>query len=210
MKKAITLIEKTRLSIKVKNEFPYWELLKELEELGGKIPEVWKGRTEGNVSIKGRLFLSEGSVIKEGTIIEGNVFIGKNCVIGPNAYLRKNIIIGNNCHVANSEIKNSIILDNTHVSHFSYIGDSIIGERVNFGAGSKIANLRFDDENVFVQINGKKIDSGRRKLGALIKSGTKIGINASINCGIIIGSNCFIYPGARVSKNLPNETHFRE
>jgi len=209
MNEAFALIEKVRLSMSVRKEFNYWDLLHELEALGEKIPDVMKGLSGGNFIKKGRLFLDDGSVIKEGTIIEGNAFIGKNCVIGPNAYLRKNVVIGNDCHVANSEIKNSILMDGTSIAHFSYVGDSVIGERVNFGAGAKIANLRFDDGSISVQVMGKRVDSGRRKLGALIKSGTKIGINACIDCGVIVGKDCFIFPGATVSKNLPDGTHFR-
>jgi bifunctional UDP-N-acetylglucosamine pyrophosphorylase/glucosamine-1-phosphate N-acetyltransferase len=182
----------------------FWELIAELENV--EIEEKVLGAVEKNVHIEEKLFLSKGSVLKAGTRIEGNAYIGENCIIGPNAYLRGNVLIADNCRVANSEIKNSIILSHTNVPHFSYVGDSIIGERVNLGAGAKIANLRFDNNNVKVDFFGTKIDSGRRKLGALIKSDTKIGINACINCGVIIGKNCFVFPGVFVRRSVKDNS----
>lgn len=195
-------LERVKKEIDSKKEFKFWLLLEELEKTAEKISNSRRGIIEENVHVDGNLELEAGAIVKSGTRIEGNAFIGKNSIIGPNAFLRKNVIVGENCHVSSSEIKNSVILNNSKVPHYSYVGDSVVGENVNFGAGSKIANLRFDDKTVKVYINGKKIDSGWRKLGALVNSGTKIGINASINCGIIIGKNCFVCPGAIVKKNL--------
>ena len=182
-------------------EFPFWEFLNKSEKLMKNISSNVNGEIEEGVVVKGNLVLSKGSVIKSGTYIEGNVVIGDNCKIGPRAYLRKGTIIGNNCHIGNSEIKNSIILDNSNVPHFSYVGDSILGENVNFGAGTKVANLRFDNKNVKVSFNAKKVDSGRRKLGCLIGNDVKTGINSSINCGVVIKNNSFIKPGEIVEEN---------
>jgi len=182
----------------------YWKLIDELKSI--EIEEKVLGTIEKNVHIEGKLFLGGGSVIKAGSRIEGNVYIGKNCTIGPNAYLRGNVLIEDNCRIANSEIKNFIILSKTNIPHFSYVGDSIIGDCVNLGAGTKIANLRFDGCNVKVDFYSSKVDSKRRKLGAFIKSNTKTGVNACINCGVIIGKNCFIYPGVFVRKSIKDNT----
>ena len=187
---------------------PFFEFWREFEETEAIAKNIKKslilGKVEKNVVIDGILVLGKNSLIKAGARIEGKVFIGENSVIGPNAYLRGNVFIHDNCHIANSEIKNSIILSKSNIPHFSYDGDSIIGEKVNLGAGTKIANLRFDNENVKVELNGEKADSGRRKLGCLIGHGTKTGINSSINCGIIVGNSCFIHPGNVVCNNLGN------
>lgn len=183
-------------------EFPFWEYLGKSEKIMEKSGEGIEGTVEENVAIKGNLTLGKNSIIKSGTYIEGNVFIGENCIIGPKAYLRKGAVIADGCHIGNSEIKNSVILSNSKIPHYSYVGDSIIGENVNFGAGTKIANLRFDNKSVKVEINGKKIDSGRRKLGVLVGHNVKTGINSSINCGIIVGNNCQIYPGRVAGRNL--------
>lgn len=194
-KKVEEFVSKLKKELDSSKSFSFWLFLNEFEQLFEEnFNEKNLGTIEPNVQIHGKLFLGKNSIIKSGTYIEGNVFIGENSIIGPNAYLRKNVLIGSNCHVANSEIKNSIILSHSNVPHFSYVGDSIIGENCNLGAGTKIANLRHDGKNVKVKIGKKLIDSGRRKLGALIGNNVKIGINASINCGAILKANSKILP----------------
>lgn len=146
-----------------------WELIEVNEELIGKLKTEIKGTVEAGAVIHGEVFLDEGSVIKAGVYIEGNVYIGKNCDIGPNSYIRGNTYFGDNVHVGNAvEIKNSIIMENTNVSHLSYVGDSVIGSNCNIAAGTNIANLRFDNATIKTKIKNQKIDSGRRKLGAII------------------------------------------
>jgi bifunctional UDP-N-acetylglucosamine pyrophosphorylase/glucosamine-1-phosphate N-acetyltransferase len=132
-----------------------------------------------------------------GSYIEGPVVIGDNCKIGPNCYIRPYTTIGNNCHIGNAcEVKNTIILDNTNVPHQNYVGDSIIAENCNLGAGSKVANLRFDKKNISVVLNGNKINTGRRKLGAIVGDNVQIGINAMLNVGSIVGNDCSIGIGS--------------
>ncbi|MFH1586500.1 MAG: hypothetical protein ABID38_01430 [Candidatus Diapherotrites archaeon] len=176
-------------------EFEFWKFIDELDELKEKITDERVGEIEENVVVKGKLFLGKNSAIKSGTYIEGDAYIGADCVIGPNAYLRGTVLIACEAHIANSEIKNSIILKGSKIPHFSYVGDSLIGKDVNLGAGTKIANLRHDGGNIKVSVQGKKIDSGRRKLGALIGNNSKLGINTSVNCGKIIAPNSKTSPG---------------
>ncbi len=176
--------------------FEFWKLLENSENAAKSIKTKISGQVEGGVVIKGQIVVCSGTVVKSGSRIEGNVFIGENCTIGPNAYLRNGTIIADKCHIGTSEIKNSIILAGSNVPHFSYVGDSVIGRRCNLGAGTKIANLRHDNSNVKVMLRGKKVDSGRRKLGALLFDDVKCGVNSSINCGAIL---------AKGSKVAPNE-----
>jgi bifunctional UDP-N-acetylglucosamine pyrophosphorylase/glucosamine-1-phosphate N-acetyltransferase len=169
-----------------------------------------EGEVEDFVVVKGKLRVGKGSVIKSGTYIEGNVFVGENTVIGPSAYLRKGVVIEDNCHIGNStEVKSSIIMHNSNAAHLSYIGDSIICENVNFGAGTKIANLKFDHSAISIKGGEGKVLSGRDKLGAVVGKNTKTGINVSINCGIMIGENCRIAPAAYVFNNLDNDSYFK-
>lgn len=100
------------------------------------------------------------------------------------------------------EVKNSIIMSKSHVPHHNYVGDSLIGERCNLGAGTKVANLRFDDRPVKVTFKGELIDSGRRKLGVIMGDDVKTGINAMIDAGAIIYENSVIGPGASVRGNI--------
>ncbi|MCR4336133.1 MAG: hypothetical protein NUV57_06405 [archaeon] len=176
--------------------FEFWKLIELAEKEMQKLQPKTEGYVENGVVVDGNLSLGKGSVVKAGSRIEGNVFVGNNCVIGPNAYLRQGTIIADNCFVGTSEIKNSIILNNSKIPHFSYVGDSVIGKNCNLGAGTKIANLRHDNKSVKVNLNGSKIDSGRRKLGALLFDNVKTGVNSTINCGAIISKD---------SKVLPNE-----
>ncbi|MGB7533160.1 MAG: bifunctional sugar-1-phosphate nucleotidylyltransferase/acetyltransferase [Halobacteriota archaeon] len=172
-----------------------WDLLAANELLIEKTNHVTKGQIEENVYIKGKVSIGDNTVIKSGSYIEGPVVIGENSKIGPNSYIRANTSIGDNCHIGSAvEIKNSIIMDGTKIPHLSYVGDSVIGYRCNLGAGTKIANLRFDDATI--KAKGWDLDTGMRKFGAIISDGAKTGINASIDAGTVIGNNTLIGPGA--------------
>lgn len=172
-----------------------WDLLKVNRILLDSLSEEIQGKME-QVHVAGTLRLGKNSTIKSNAYIEGPVIIGDDCKIGPNCYLRPGTVIGNHCHVGSFvEIKNSIIMDNTKIPHLNYIGDSIIGQGCNFGAGSKIANLRLDEKEIIV----RDIPIGSKKLGAIIGDNVKIGINANINVASFIGNDTFIGPGALVS-----------
>ncbi|PIN84869.1 MAG: hypothetical protein COV47_05225 [Candidatus Diapherotrites archaeon CG11_big_fil_rev_8_21_14_0_20_37_9] len=188
------IIEKANSLIEKNEPFEYWILLKESSEQIMLIEENIDGEIEDFVAVQGIFSLGKNSVVKNGTRIEGNVFIGKNCTIGPNAFLRNGTIIADNCHIGTSEVKNSIILSGSKVPHFSYVGDSVIGRNCNLGAGTKIANLRHDNANVKVFLSGKTIDSGTRKLGALLFDNVKTGVNSAINCGCILPKGSLVMP----------------
>ena len=156
--------------------------------------------------LKGAVVIGKNTVVKSGSYIEGPVIIGDDCSIGPNCYIRPSTTIGNDCHIgAAVEVKNSIIMNGTDVPHLSYIGDSVIGEGCNLGAGTKIANLRLDKKDIWVA----GINTRRRKLGAIIGDRVETGINASINVGSLIGNDTFIGPGAVASGVImPNSRLF--
>lgn len=178
-----------------------WHLLDANEELLKKLKAKIQGTVEKNVTVKGIVVVGKGTVIRSGTYIEGPVVIGNNSKIGPNCYLRPYTTIGNNCHVGNAcEVKNSLVMDHSNVPHLNYVGDSIIGQHCNLGAGTTVANLRLDKNNIVVTLNGKKIDSKRRKLGMVMGDNVQTGINSIINVGTIIGNDVFIGPGG-LAKN---------
>ncbi|WP_457742135.1 bifunctional sugar-1-phosphate nucleotidylyltransferase/acetyltransferase [Thermococcus sp.] len=182
-----------------------WNLL-ELNEylLRNKLKHEIRGTVEEGAVIIPPVEIGEGTVVRSGAYILGPVKIGKNSRIGPNCFIRPYTSIGNNCHIGNAvEVKNSIIMDNSNAPHLNYVGDSIIGENTNLGAGTITANLRHDRGNIRVEVKGKLEDSGRHKLGAIIGHNVKIGINVSIYPGRKIGSNSLIGPGAIIDKNVP-------
>jgi bifunctional UDP-N-acetylglucosamine pyrophosphorylase/glucosamine-1-phosphate N-acetyltransferase len=177
-----------------------WDLLKANEFMLKNLKEsIIEGEIEDGAYIKGNVVIGEGTVVRSGSYIIGPVVIGKNCIIGPNCFIRPYTSIGDNCHIgACVEIKNSIIMSNTNVPHLNYVGDSVIGENCNLGAGTKIANLRLDEKEIYATVKGRKISTGRRKFGAIIGDNVKTGINVSINVGTMIGNDVFIAPSAKV------------
>ena len=184
-----------------------WHLLDANEELLKKLKTKIQGTVEKNVTVNGNIVVGKGTVIRSGTYIEGPVLIGDNCKIGPNCFLRPFTTIGNNCHVGNAcEVKNSLIMDYSNVPHLNYVGDSIIGQYCNLGAGTTVANLRLDKNNIIVTLNGKKLDSKRRKLGMVMGDNVQTGINSIINVGTMIGNNVFIGPGAIVKGEITPKT----
>ena len=173
-----------------------WDLLTANESLLAEIEPQNLGETEKNVIVKGVVFIGKNTVVRSGSYIVGPAIIGQDCDIGPNCYIRPSTSIGDNCHIGNAvEVKNSIIMKDSKIPHHNYVGDSIIGEGCNLGAGTKIANLRLDKKN----ITAAGMDTRRRKLGAIIGDRVETGINACINVGSIIGNNTHIGPGAIVS-----------
>lgn len=151
------------------------------------------GEIEDNVVIKGTVSIGKGTIIRSGSYIVGPVSIGQNCDIGPNCYIRPSTSIGDDCHIGNAvEVKNSIVMKGSKIPHHNYVGDSVIGEGCNLGAGTKIADLRLDKKDIRIA----NIDTRRRKLGAIIGDRVETGINACINVGCIIGNNTHIGPGA--------------
>jgi len=177
-----------------------WELLEANEYFLSNLEPVIKGEVEPFATLKGSITVGEGTIIRNGAYIVGPVIIGNDCDIGPNCYIRPGTSIGDNVRIGNAvEIKNSIIMKGTHIGHLSYVGDSIIGERCNFGAGTKVANLRHDGKTIRVMLKGKLTDSGRRKLGTIMGDDVHTGINSMINVGAVIESKTMIAPGEIVN-----------
>lgn len=173
-----------------------WHLLSANEALLSQMKAENKGNIEKNTVLDGSVSVGANSRIRSGAYIVGPVMIGDNCDIGPNCFIRPYTTIGDNCHVgAAVEIKNSIIMKGAKVPHLNYVGDSVIGEGCNLGAGTKIANLRFDEQEVKVGNTG----TGRRKFGAVLGDAVKTGINVSINTGTMIGNNVLVGPGAKIN-----------
>jgi len=164
-----------------------WDVLEANKILLSEIDRRIEGNVEPGATLSGNVIIGEGSRVRSGSYIVGPVVIGKDCDIGPNCFIRAHTCIGDRVRIGNAvEIKNSAIMDNTNVAHLSYVGDSVIGSKCNFGAGTIVANLRHDDANIKSFIKGEKVDSGRRKLGAIVGDDVKTGINSSVYPGTVI------------------------
>lgn len=166
-------------------------------------------------TIEGKVVIGDNVRVLENAVIRGPAYIGANSIIGNNALVREYSHIGADCVVGYStEVKGSYIGDGCWF-HSSYIGDSIIAEGCSFGAGTVLANFRFDEKNISVKIGDEVIDSGLDKLGAIVGSNSKTGINASIMPGMRIGPNSFVGSHVCLMRDLePNkmillEPHYR-
>ncbi|MCU0852177.1 MAG: sugar phosphate nucleotidyltransferase [Thermoplasmata archaeon] len=174
-----------------------WDLLEANRILMAGLKTDVKGDVSERATVVGDIQVGKGTRILPGSYINGPAIVGEDCEIGPNAYIRPSTSIGDHCKIgAAVEIKNCIIMNRTNVPHLSYVGDSVLGERCNLGAGTKVANLRLDEREVQVVVDGRKMGSGRRKLGVIMGDDVKTGINATIDVGTIIGEGTFIGMGA--------------
>ncbi|PIT89436.1 MAG: hypothetical protein COU27_00490 [Candidatus Levybacteria bacterium CG10_big_fil_rev_8_21_14_0_10_36_7] len=164
-----------------------------------KIPEIISAIVEKRgdelTQIKKNVWVGKNVKIDETARILGPAIIDDNSSIGFCAYLRENIILFKGVVIGHSsEIKNSIIFEDSAVPHFNYVGDSIVGANVNFGSGAKIANWRFDEKKIKIKIEEEIVDTGLVKFGAVVGDGTKIGINVAINPGTVLGKKVRIFP----------------
>lgn len=180
-------------------EANHWILEKTVPKINGQI--------EDSTHLIGPVAVEEGARIRSGTYIEGPAFIGRDSDLGPNCFIRPHTSIGQKVRIGNAcEIKNSIILDKTHIGHLSYVGDSIIGENCNFGAGTIIANYRFDGKPVKMMVRDKVVDTGRRKLGVVLGDNVKTGINTLFMPGVKVENNCWIGPNVVINRDVPSHT----
>ncbi|MEM4251052.1 MAG: sugar phosphate nucleotidyltransferase [Candidatus Bathyarchaeia archaeon] len=180
-----------------------WDLLDANERALQTLSSSISGDVEIGAILLGPIVVRPGVRILSGTRIEGPVYIGEGSVVGPNCYIRRYTSIGKNVRVGNGcEIKNCIVMDHTKIPHQSYLGDSIIGEGCNLGAGTITGNLRLDGKSVRVKIRNRTVDSGRRKLGAVVGDGVSTGVNVNLMPGVKIGSGTVIGPGITVYGDL--------
>jgi bifunctional UDP-N-acetylglucosamine pyrophosphorylase/glucosamine-1-phosphate N-acetyltransferase len=172
-----------------------WALMKREHKVYGNI--------ENGACIIGPVTVEETARIRSGAYIEGPAFIDEGSDIGPNCYIRPYTCVGKKVRIGNAcEIKNSIIMDKVHVGHLSYVGDSIVGEDCNLGAGTITANYRLDSGTIKMVVKDKVVDSGRTKLGAVLGDNVKTGINALLMPGVKIGKNSQIGPNVVVYRDI--------
>jgi UDP-N-acetylglucosamine diphosphorylase/glucosamine-1-phosphate N-acetyltransferase len=173
-----------------------WDILEANQILLENIDSINEGIVEPYATLNNEVIIGKGSIVRNGAYIVGPVVIGENCDIGPNCFIRASTTIGNDVHIGNAvEIKNSVIMNGTKIGHLSYLGDSVIGEKCNFGAGTKVANLRHDGKNIRCIVKGELVDSGRRKLGVIMGDHVHTGINTSINVGTVMEAGSSTKPG---------------
>jgi NDP-sugar pyrophosphorylase family protein len=187
-----------------------WEALKNLDaylkncELGNirfmKLNEVF-------IENPSLISIGEGTIVEPGAFIRGPCKIGKNCTIRHGAYIRGGVLTGDDCVIGHdTELKNVIFLNKVHAVHFAYVGDSILGHRVNLGAGTKCANLKLDGSPIVIQDQGKRIETGLRKFGAILGDDVQTGCNSVVNPGTLVGKGIVCYPCVTLSGVIPSNS----
>jgi len=200
--------KKTILAIKVSRDDWVdigrpWDLLEANRWALMRMNHKVRGYVESGAHLIGPVTVAETARIRSGAYIEGPALIDEESDIGPNCYIRSYTSIGKKVRVGNAcEIKNSIIMDNVHIGHLSYVGDSIIGERCNLGAGTITANYRLDGGTIKMVVKDRVVDSGRTKLGAVLGDNVKAGINALFMPGVKVGCNSWIGPNVVVHRDV--------
>lgn len=170
-----------------------WEVLPKISnfivELGKSLP---KDEFE---EIEEHIWISKRAQINKTAYLNGPLIIDEGAEIRHCAYIRGNAIVGKNAVVGNStELKNVILFDGVQVPHYNYIGDSVLGYKSHFGAGSITSNVKSDKSIIKLSYNGERIDTGLKKFGAIVGDNVEIGCNVVLNPGTIIGKNSNIYP----------------
>ncbi|MEO1856261.1 MAG: hypothetical protein ABGY95_02695 [Rubritalea sp.] len=180
-----------------------WDLLRLNEQIVGALNESeCIGEVSPAAHIEGVIKVGAGTRILPGVFIEGNAVIGENCKIGPNCYIRGNTAIADGVHIGQAvEVKNSIVGHGSSIGHLSYVGDSVIGSKVNFGAATVTSNLRHDGKNHRTSVDGALVDTGRRKLGSIVGDHVHTGIHTAIFPGRKLGP----YATTRPNENVEND-----
>lgn len=148
--------------------------------------------------------------------IAHSAFLGAPCVIGPRtevrhcAFIRGSALVGADCVVGNSvELKNVILFDNVQVPHYNYVGDSILGYKSHMGAGSITSNVKSDKTLVVVKNEGEKIETGRKKFGAVLGDFVEVGCNSVLNPGTVVGPRTNVYPLSCVRGAVPADSIYK-
>ena len=173
------------------NSLQPWEIINNLEDI---LLESIK-TLDSNYTIENNIAIHKTATIEQGVIFKGTIIISENCFVGANAYLRGPIFMSNSVKIGpGSEIKQSVIFDNSAIAHFNYIGNSIIGENINFEAGSICANHFNEklDKRIFIKHNNQIIDTKTEKFGSLVGDNAKIGANAVLSPGTILEKNSIV------------------
>lgn len=174
-----------------------WEILKKIKdfilELGATLPADEYDQ------------VAEGVWVAKDATVAPTAYLGAPCIIGHGtevrhcAYIRGSALVGDGCVVGNSvELKNCILFDGVQTPHYNYVGDSILGYRSHMGAGSITSNVKSDKTNVTVNVNGEKVETGCRKMGAMLGDFVEVGCNSVLNPGTVIGAHSNVYPTSSV------------
>ena len=166
-------------------------------------PEIFEKRGEN-------IWVAKSAKVFDSVYLHGPLIIDENAQVRQCAFIRGNAIIGKGATVGNStELKNAILFDEVQTPHFNYIGDSILGYKSHTGAGAITSNLKSDKSLVTVMLDGKKVETGVNKFGAMLGDNVEVGCNSVLNPGTVIGKNTNVYPLSFVRGYVPENSIYK-
>ncbi len=170
-----------------------WEALEGLSDCIRKIGQTLNKTEYREISPK--VWVHNSAAIAPTAYIGAPCIIGENTEVRHGAYIRGSALIGKNCVVGNSvELKNVILFDGVQTPHYNYVGDSILGFKAHMGAGAITSNVKADKTTVVVRLDNETVETGRKKVGAMLGDYAEIGCNSVLNPGAVIGRNANVYP----------------
>ncbi len=179
-----------------------WEVLPRIGdfilELGKKLP------TEIFTEVEEHVWVAKSAKIARTAYIHGPAIIDEDAEIRHCAFIRGNAIVGKGAVVGNStELKNVVLFNKVQVPHYNYVGDSILGYKSHMGAGAITSNVKSDKTLVVIKYENQKIETGLKKMGAMLGDGADIGCNTVLNPGTVVGRNTNVYPTSCVRGCIP-------
>ncbi len=197
-----------RFALQFSPDVPPWDWLK---RIGAALAEVTESPSTfarpAGVHVEGKVWIHPSVKLPPYATLIGPSWIGANTEIRPGAFIRGNVIVGESCVLGNAcEFKNCVLMDGAAVPHFSYVGDSILGNGAHFGAGVICSNLRLDQELIVVRTAAGVYETGLRKFGAIVGDKAEVGCNAVLNPGTLLGPRALVSPAIAISGHVPAAT----
>jgi NDP-sugar pyrophosphorylase family protein len=186
-----------------------WDVLKLIDEY---LETILQAQILGEVDpraylIGEQIYIAPGARVEAGAYIAGPAYIGAGSVVRHGAYIRGKALVGENCVVGHdTEVKNAIFLNGAKAGHFAYVGDSILGNKVNLGAGTKLANFKLRGTEIRLRVDGQIISTGLRKFGAILGDDVSLGCNTVCNPGALVGPRSGAHALSLVSGYHPAES----
>ena len=190
-----------------KCEYP-WEALAEIGAfilaLGPTLPEAEYDHPAEDV------WIAKDATVLPSAYIKGPCIIGHGTEVRQCAFIRGNALVGDNCVVGNStELKNVILFDSVQVPHYNYVGDSVLGYKAHMGAGSITSNVKSDKSLVVIHNGEAGMETGRKKVGAMLGDRVEVGCNSVLNPGTVIGRDANVYPLSSVRGVIPANSIYK-